>query len=112
MNNAQVRTAIAEAIGTVQPIRGYRVRPAVPRPGDAWPQWRGSERGDGFFVNAWAVLIVLPPDEETADEWADLYGDALADALQPVFFVDSFAPSVMKLDNEDALALLITGRVE
>jgi hypothetical protein len=113
VSNADTRLAIAAAVSTVTNHTGYARRPTVPKPGDAWPQWRGNERADGFaFVESWAVLIMLPSEEVSADEWADTYGEQLLAALEPVMFVDQLQPAVFKLSNNDAYALMITGRTE
>jgi hypothetical protein len=113
MSNADTREVIAEAVSTVDGLHGYVKRPTSSRPGDAWPQWSGAERADGaLFVNAWRVYIVLPSDESAADEWADQYGDLLADALAPVMFVDAITPAAIPITGGELLALMITGRSE
>ena len=113
MNNAQVRANIAAALSTVEGVKGYARRPKSPKAGDGWPLWRGSERADGFlFTQTFAVVIALSGDVVAADDFADAHGDELADALEPVLFVESFAPAVTATDAGDMNALMITGRVE
>lgn len=113
MSNATTRAALAAALSTVSGITGYALRPKVLRAGDAWPQWRGSERDDTIgFVETWNVLVVLPSDETTADSYADTNQAALLDALRPVMFVASFAPTLFTAEGNDVYALLITGRTE
>lgn len=113
MSNATTRAALAAALSTVSGVTGYAQRPKVFKAGDAWPQWRGSERADSIgFYETWNVLVVLPADETTADSYADVNQAALLNALRPVLFIDSFAPATLPADGNDMYALLITGRTE
>lgn len=108
-----MRADIAAAVSAVDGLHGFAKRPNVLNTGDAWPQWSGAERSDGaLFANTWRIYIVLPSDETTADEWADLYGDLLAEALAPVLFVDTIAPALLAAGTGDVYALMITGRAE
>lgn len=113
MSNADTRAAIAAALSTVTGITGYPKRPTTPAPGDGWPQWRGGEHAGGAaFEHTWAVLIMLPAGETSADDFADSHGEALVDALKLVMYVDRFDPATFKLSSNDAYALMITGRSE
>ncbi len=113
MSNAETRGDIAAAVSTVDGLKGYVKRPNVLNTGDAWPQWRGGEVAEGGQVmNTWAVLVVLPSDETTADEWADLYGQQLADALVEVIYIESIAPAAVSTSSGDMYALMLTGRSE
>jgi hypothetical protein len=114
MSNATKRTDIAAAVSTIDGLRGFAKQPTSPNTGDAWPQWSGGERADGaMFVNSWRVYVILPSDDTTADEWADLYGDLLAEALEPVMFVEAITPARLAVTGTgDLLALMITGRSE
>lgn len=111
MSNADVRQEIADAVSTISGLTGYARRPAAAREGDAWPQWRGAERADGQAVlQTWVVLILLPQSNESlADEWADRYGPELMDALREALFVTRLDPATVRLENNDAYALMITG---
>ena len=112
MSNDATRAALAVALSTVSGVTGYPRRPKVFKPGDAWPQWAGSERTDGrSFLESWNILVVLPADEPSADVFADTRQAALLAALSPVVFVDSFAPANIQAEG-DVLGLLITGRSE
>ncbi len=113
MDNAQVRAAISAALSEVDGLTGYERRPMSPRPGDAWPLWRGSERSGGYvFVQTFAVVVALPAGEVDADSFADSHGVEIADALESVLFVDTMAPAVVAAEGGDMLALMITGRTE
>lgn len=114
MSNAETRQEIADALSAVSGISGHTSKPSAPNEGDAWPQWRGSERAGGrAFTQNWVVLIVLPQtDDITADAYADSHGQALLDALRPVMSVDSLNPATISTDAGDMYALLITGRSE
>lgn len=107
------RQAIAAALNTVRDVRGTARRPTVLRPGAAWPQWAGAERGSAFtFLRTWRVYVVLPADEAAADLWADEHIDALAAALEPVIFVSEVAPILLNTPEGDMFALMLTGRAE
>lgn len=112
MTNAQTRIDIAAALTGVAGVTGHVVRPATLNQGDAWPQWRGGVRRAHAVENTWAVLIVLPGDDITADDFADSHLQALLDALRPHIAVDSIAPATIPGDSGDLYALLITGRSE
>lgn len=112
-SNDITRINLATALGTVAGITGYVRRPRAIKPGDAWPQWGGSERDDGRgFIETWKILVVLPADEATADTFADAKQAALIAALSPILYVDSFAPANFTGDSADMLAVVITGRCE
>lgn len=114
MSNAGTRTAIKTALDGIGGIRGFDKQPNGPRPGDAWPMWRGSVREDGngqFFEN-WDVLVVVPADEVRASAFCDDHQDSLIDGLAPVMYVDSFTPTQVPAEGGAFNALMITGRVE
>jgi hypothetical protein len=113
MDNAANREAIALALSEVDGVTGYRRRPQNPAPGDAWPLWRQAERADGFvFTQTFAIMVILPSQEQDADEFADSHGEALADALESVLYIETMAPAVVATSAGEMLALLITGRTE
>lgn len=113
MSNAQTRLDIADACSTVTGLTGYPKRPTSIKSGDCWPQWGGSDRATATaFEETWRVLVALPGDEETADEWADNYQADLIDALSPVLYIDRFEPAVIDMSGNSTPALLITGRSE
>jgi hypothetical protein len=116
VSNDATRAALATAMSTVDGVTGYARRALVPapKPGDGWALWRGMQRADGAaFMQTWVVVIALAGDEIAADAWIESHIDDLYDALEPVIFIDSFAPAVTPLTgNSEALALMITGRSE
>jgi len=113
MNNAAHRNEIAAALSTVPGVTGYPRRPTAVKAGDAWPLWRGAERSDGFtFVQTFAVIVALPGDEAQADTNADTAAEPLAEALEPILFVESITPATVGTSEGDMNALMITGRVE
>lgn len=115
------RQAIADACNALtltapDRIKIYTHRAQVPSPqeGDGWVLFRGFTRGPASaYLATYAVVILLPSNEQKADEWIENNTDALDDALRPVIFVESFQPAEYPLQsNSAALALLITGRSE
>lgn len=113
MSNDVTRLALAEALSTVTGLTGYTVRPKAPRIGDAWPLWRGSERGAGHgYLETWAVVIVTPQDEKAASQFSDERQDDLDEALGSVIYIDTYAPVTVPTEGGDMFALMITGRSE
>jgi hypothetical protein len=107
------RAAIKAALDTVTGVTGYLKRPSTPKPGDAWPLWRGAARGDvRLFEHAWAVAVLLPQDELAANDWVDDHIDALVDALRPVLYVEGYDPANFGPEGSPAYGLLITGTIE
>jgi hypothetical protein len=111
VNNADMRAALAAAVSSVDGLTGYPKRPDAVSAGDGWPRWRGATLGDEriAFTNTWVVVVALPGDEDTADEWADLYGPALFVALSPLLFIDAIEPALLPMSANDTYALQITG---
>jgi hypothetical protein len=113
MSNADTRQAIAAALSRVTGIHGHPARPTALSEGDAWPQWRGSEKAGGHaFTNTWAVLVVLPADDVSADAFVDAHGEQLVNALRPVLYVSALTPAEIPSEAGPMYALLITGRSE
>lgn len=116
MTIADTKEALAAALGEVDGITAYAVRPTVLTPGDAFIRWRGWARADGqVFQATYAVVIVLPPgDEAAADAWAYEHADLIADALQPVMYVEAIEPSLLPAEGSarGMYTLTVTGRSE
>jgi hypothetical protein len=113
MSRAQMRVDIAAALSEVAGITGHARRPGTIRAGDAWPLWRGAERGAGStYVDTFAVFIALPGNEDSADEFVDDKGGLVEDALRRWLFVDSMAPAILGSDAGDSYGLMIMGRTE
>lgn len=115
MSLTGARQAFANALSTVDGLKGYPYRPGSPRPGDAWPQWSGGTVDDasGQIMNGWSVLIMLPQDERAADEWIDDHAQLVGDALETeqVAYIDGFAPANLA-PTGTVYGLLITTRSE
>jgi len=107
------RQEFATALSTVVGVTGYSYPPGNPRPGDAWPVWQGSTVGEDRiqFTNGWSVFVMLPQEQRAADEWIDSHDQALYDAIQPVAYIDGFAPAILS-PNSTVYGLLITTRSE
>lgn len=113
MSRDEFRAALAAAMSTVDGVTGYVRRPTAPKVGDGWPLWRGSVRDEGYaFMETWAVVIAVGPNEVDADKWIEAHEQALFDALQSLLFVESFTPVAGPVQGNDALSLMITGRSE
>jgi hypothetical protein len=114
MSRAQTRVDIATAMSAVPGITGYSRRPGTPRAGDAWPLWRGAERGQAghTYIDTFVVMIALAGSEAAADEFLDSTGVLVEDALSTLMYVDSMAPVAIATDAGDSYGLMITGRCE
>jgi hypothetical protein len=113
MSNHDTRVAIAAALDTVQGLTGTPRRPKLVTAGAAWPQWGGSERADGgAFLVTWNILVVLPAQEQDADEFVDDRLDDLYDAIQPVAHITGYQPAQLQTSEGDLYALMITARSE
>lgn len=110
------RDEIAAVLSTVDGVKGYAKRPDAPRPGDAWPQWGGSERDENTpaFMETWQVLVHLPADYARADAWVDSHRDALWDAVESVGWILAFEPAELGQTGGGAPinGLMITMRSE
>lgn len=115
MSLNDTRAAFKEALDEVAGVTGYLRRPSTPKPGDAWPIWRGGERDQntGLFDHTWAVGLMLPQDEKSAQDWIDARLDDLAKAIRPVAYVESVAPATFGgTDSSPVYGLLITTSTE
>ena len=112
MSLATDRAAIAVQLSTVAGVTGYEYRPAVPRPGDAWPTLPSLELQAGLVWRpTWTVVVFLPQDERTASAWLDAHFTALADALRGGnTFPETAEPALMPTEAGDAYVLEITIR--
>lgn len=122
MSIAEKKLELRAALNTVPGLTGYTSKPKAPKAGDAFVRWQGWDRsGDGpagtTFTATYAVIVVLPQgSEEAADDWAYDHADVLADALQPLMYIDSIVPSLLPVEatrpGGGMYALTITGRTE
>ncbi|MEU5939405.1 hypothetical protein ABZ807_09460 [Micromonospora sp. NPDC047548] len=107
------RTTIANALTTVEGVKGYAYRPKATKPGDGWPLLSSLDRAAGrSFTVTWRILIVLPGGEVAASEWIDAHHEQLVDGLLDVGFVDTIAPVKFDTGAGDLHGLQITMRSE
>lgn len=112
---ATTRTAFKDALDTVDGVRGYVTPPSTAKPGDAWPRWRGgpADADTGMIDHEWSVIVYLPQDQVSADQWIDDHLQALRRALRPVAYVEAVAPVTLGgTDNSPVFGLLITTSTE
>jgi hypothetical protein len=104
---AVTRDAIADALSTVDGVRGYAKKPTVPVRGNAWPVLGPLERGPGDAWSAtWQVLVVLDQDEARAVDEIDALLPDLVDALDGVLFLTGAEPVPLELRNGGVLFCL------
>lgn len=104
--NPALRQELADALSTVDGVRGFAKKPSAYKSGDGWPLWSGAERweGSGMFVSTWRVFVALPTDEVAADTWIADRFELLIDVLQPVAHVDQV--EIVRASAVDASPIL------
>lgn len=106
------RQEFTAALSTVEGVQGYDYKPTTPRAGDAWPQWRGMSRSEEVqFTNAWVVVVYLPQDERSAEQWVEEHIAGLYDAINPVAFIDGFSAANLSQTGQQ-YGLVISTRSE
>lgn len=108
------RQALADALSTVDGVKGSKYRPTVVMPGAAWPLLDGLEAANGVpgFDATWRAVVVLPADEQRASEWFDEHHEDVADALADFGYVERIEPGLVRTEAGDAEAMIITVRKE
>jgi hypothetical protein len=107
------RASIAEALSTVDGVKGYAERPTVIKPGDSWPLVDVLNRGPGSaFETTWRVLVLIGNDVGTATDRMDSLIPDVTQALQPVLYVDSARPIAIATAAGDMFGAEIFGRSE
>jgi hypothetical protein len=113
MSFETTRAELAAQLSTVEGVTGYAKRPSVLMPGDAYPLLGSANRGPGLaFEATWRVIVILSPDEGIALEKAETLLDALAEAIDPVAYVDAVTPFAVPTQGGELFALEITARSE
>lgn len=114
MSTTGDRQALADAISTVDGVKGHKYRPTVLAPGAAWPLLGELERASSVpaFEVTWRVVIVLPADEQRASEWFDEHHEDAADALAEFGYVERIEPAAVRTEAGDLDAMIITVRKE
>lgn len=110
MSLNDTRAAFQAALSTVAGVTGYVKRPSTPRPGDAWPIWGGGDVDEttGLFDDTWSVGVMLPADEQSANDWIDAHIDDIVSGLRPVAYVDGRRPANFGTDASPVYGLLIS----
>lgn len=107
------RQDLADAVSTVEGIKGYEFRPTVMSPGTAWPLRGPMQRGEALdFEATWMVVVVLPTGEQQASKFFDSKFEALADSLEDMGYVERIEPTSIATDSGDLDGMLITLRRE
>lgn len=107
------RQELADAVSTVDGIRGYEFRPTVLTAGVAWALRGELERGEALdFMASWRIVVVLPPGEQRASEFFDAKYKPLAEALEDLGYVERIEPTLIATDAGDLDGMLITLRRE
>jgi hypothetical protein len=103
------RQEIADALSTIDGIKGYMRRPTAWKAGDAWTRLTAIERSAGMAYGVtWTVSVILGTDETLAETRTDELIDDLFDSLEPVAFVQSVTPALYQTQAGDFFALEIT----
>jgi hypothetical protein len=88
MSLAGDRQAIADALSSLDDVTGYKYRPTIIRPGDAWPLIEFLDNPGAYNLMAtWRVIVVLPAGEQDAMEFFDSMHEEVSDVLNEQFGV-------------------------
>ena len=113
MSFETTRAELAAQLTTVDGVTGYAKRPKIIKPGDAWPLFGSANRGPGLaFEATWRIIVVLGNDEAAAIDKAEALLPELAEAIEPVAYVDGAQPFAVPTQGGDLFALEITARSE
>jgi hypothetical protein len=113
MTALTTRQDIATALTSVTGIFPVKYMPEIVTTGDAWPRFISADRAHGdAFEYTWAVNIVLGSDPQEAETAIDRLMPLIVDALDPVAFIDSYAPGVSTIGGTDVYVLEIRCRRE
>lgn len=97
------RQAIAAAVGSVPGVHCTPNYRQSLKPGDACVRLQVRTRAaNGFgFVNTWQVWLALPQDVAAAEDWLDLHGPQIEEALNAEFIggVRTVTPAELVLGN-------------
>ncbi len=114
MSLSDTRAHIADALSTVDGVKGHATRPRTARSGDAWPLYQGSERNEytGLWAHKFAIGVMLPQDQAAADAWIDSHFEAIADAMSEagIGWVDEADPADFGTDASPVYGLVINMR--
>lgn len=113
MTFATTRAELAAQLSTVEGVTGYAKRPKITKPGDAWPLLGSfGNRSGGAFEVTWRVIVILGNDESSAIDKAEALLPELAEAIDPVAYVDGGTPFAVPTQGGELFALEITARSE
>jgi hypothetical protein len=111
--SATTRQSIADAVSTVEGLKGYADRPTIVTPGDAWALVAEINRGPAStFETTWRVAIVLSGDVGTATDQFDSLIPQVCQALQAELFVDSAKPLTIPTEAGSFYGVELIGRSE
>jgi hypothetical protein len=107
------RASIADHLSMVPGVRGYKERPKVLKVGDAWPLVDELTKVEGVaWQTTWRIGVVVGTDVGTATDKFDTLIPAIADALQPVVFVDSATPLRIPIEGGELYGAELIARSE
>lgn len=114
------RAGIAAALNAAEIRIGGRTvtatatRPTILGPGCAWPKvtlW-DRDQAAGGYVRTWAIFVIVPTDEVSADNWMDEHLGDIDAALAPVVYVDRYEPIYLAAEGGELPAVQITAHSE
>ena len=113
MSFETTRAELAAQLSTVDGVTGYAKRPKILKPGDAYPLLGSiGDRSGNMFQATWRLIVVLGNDEAKALDKAEALFPELADAIDPVAYVDGAEPFAVPTQGGELFALEITARSE
>lgn len=113
MSFTATRTAIADALSTIDGVTGYAKRPTIWSSGDAIVLVDRIDHVLGVAYQAtWRIVLLLSGDEGLAIDQLDELFPAVCEALNPIAFVDSATPEAVSVEGQNMTAVIILARSE
>lgn len=110
MSLATARQAFADALSTVDGIRGYTSPPPTMHPGAAWARLSNmdSQGAPGLFTVTWDVLVISGGVPGQVEPFLDEHLAGITDALAPIAFVTAVNPTAITTPSGDLFGVMLT----
>lgn len=112
--SADVRQTLADAASTVEGVSVSPYFRQSTKPGDGMVRFDRAERdstGHGF-IDTWWVVVMLPKDTKSAEQWIEAKTPALIGALESHLIIIRFSPQQLALDTGTTPVLIFEGKRE
>ncbi len=111
MSLADTRTALRDALATVDGVNALLRPPTTIANGQAWPQFDGATlSGVPYGIAGWTVWAVAGSTQTAAETWLDEHAEDVLAALRPVLAVDTVTP--VAIGDTGLIGVQFAGRKE